>query len=160
MDEVDFDFRRQLQRRILTYRERQAALAAHRAEIDAEMEDMEKRLQSAEALHEAEFGEPFMLGSVDHPDARTPEPRVGPLTRLSWGDAVIRVLDQNGPLHVKEIWRLLQEGGFRTDARDPLRSIVAIAIRLEPRVLRLAPNTYALSGAIEENVTNTKGAQS
>jgi hypothetical protein len=159
VDEADLDFRLQLQRRILTYRERRAALAAHRAEVDAEIEDMERRLRSAEELHEAEFGEPFMLGSsVEEPDLRTPEPRVGPLTRLSWGDAVIRVLDENGALHVKEIWRLLQEGGFRTDARDPLRSIVAIAIRLGPRVLRVAPNTYALTSAISENVMDTRGA--
>lgn len=158
MDHPDLDFRRQLQRRILTYRERRAALTAHRAEIDAEIDDMERRLHSAEELHEAEFGEAFTLGSAEAADVQVPEPRVGPLTRLSWGDAVIRVLDENGPLHVKEIWRLLQEGGFRTDARDPLRSIVAIALRLEPRVLRVAPNTYALSGAIGENVSNKRGA--
>lgn len=65
---------------------------------------------------------------------------------MSWIDAIERVLRQHGPaLHVKSIWEYLEADGFRTEARDPLRSIVAIAVR-EPSVVKVGPNTYALSG--------------
>jgi hypothetical protein len=115
------------------------------AEIEIEIGELKRRRESAESLYEVEFGAPFVESTDNErhdPDAS--RPGIGPLTGLSWGDALVRVLDENGPLHIKEIWRLLEDGGFRTDAQDPLRSIVAIAVRLEP-VVRVAPNTYAVA---------------
>jgi hypothetical protein len=128
------------------YQRREAVLQQHLAEIEAELVEVRHRRGSAEQLYKAEFGGPFVTDDVfDQPQSALMQPP-GHLTGASWGDAIIRVLDEHGPaLHIKEIWRLLEEGGFRTEARDPLRSIVAIALRLDPAVIRVAPNTYALS---------------
>ena len=146
--EEDAAFEQQLARRIAAYARRERALVEHRLEIDAELAEVRRRRRSAEALYEAEFGAPAEAAAEparDEARAAPEQPPAGPLTGLSWGAAIVRVLDEFGPAHIREIWRLLEEGGFRTDARDPLRSIVAIALRLEPHVFRVAPNTYALA---------------
>lgn len=144
----DAIFRQQLERRIAGYRTREHAVGEHIAELEAELADVRRRRESAERLYVAEFGSALPESATQDSVPRGRGERqltvTGPLTGLSWGDAIVRVLDENGPAHIKEIWRLLEEGGFRTDARDPLRSIVAIALRLEPAVFRVAPNTYAL----------------
>jgi len=142
----DVMFRQQLERRIASYRARKTALREHAAEIEAEIAEITRRCTSTEELYEAEFGAPFSgLGAAEAAPGEPTSSTSGPLTGLPWADALVRVLDEHGPAHVKEIWRLLESGGFRTDARDPLRSIVAIALRLEPAVIRVAPNTYALT---------------
>ena len=68
-------------------------------------------------------------------------------TQRPWRDAVIDVLSKAGrPLHAREIWQRLDASGFATDAADPLRSVVAIAIRTPEQIHRTGPNTFALNG--------------
>ena len=118
-----------------------------------------QRLEAAESMYRVEFGElPPMAVVVEPPPRSTPTqsrsrrdlPRSGvdgPLTGLSWQDAISQVLTDAGtPLHVREIWRRLDAGGFRSDARDPLRSIVAVVLRTAG-IVRAAPNTYGLAGS-------------
>lgn len=115
------------------------------AEWQRELDVIAARRASAEAMYEAEFGKPFDP-ERPAPVSSTSSTRSGPLSGLSWIDAIERVLREKGPaLHVKAIWENLEAGGFRTDARDPLRSIVAIAVR-DPGIVKVAPNTYQLSG--------------
>jgi hypothetical protein len=143
--EDDARFREQLERRIARDLLLESRFEVRLAELQQELESISTRRRSAEAMYEAEFGEPF---DAERPVQLepTPPPRSGPLSGLSWIDAIERVLRERGPaLHVKSIWENLEAGGFRTDARDPLRSIVAIAVR-DPAIVKVAPNTYALSG--------------
>lgn len=51
-------------------------------------------------------------------------------------------------MHVKEIWETLLTSGFQTESRDPLRSVVSIAVR-HPDVERAGPNIYRLKGPEE-----------
>jgi len=81
-------------------------------------------------------------------------PPDGPLSGKSWEEAITSVLARTGPLHVKEIWQQLQDGGFRTAAQDPLRSIVAVSIRSQPRIVRVGANRYGLQGALDRSETD------
>lgn len=117
-----------------------------------------RRRAAAEDLYRAEYGdipEENMAVVTTPPQSsqrgqrvqrlQIPEAPDGPLTGLGWAEALQQVLGASSePLHVKEIWRRLAEGGFKTEARDPLRSIVAMSLR-SPQIIRAAPNTFALA---------------
>ncbi len=69
----------------------------------------------------------------------------------SWRDGILKALDEAGhPLHAREIWESMEQSGFQTDAADPLRSVVATAIRTPDRIQRVGPNTFALNGTEAE----------
>jgi hypothetical protein len=149
------DFRAALLRRVQTYRVAEERAERRLLEVSREAEAMRERRQAAEKLFAAEFGDvpsneipaDAPLGSTETQSARAGDPVSspdGPLGGLPWEEAITRILSSEGPLHVKEIWRRLEAGGFRTGARDPLRSIVAVAIR-SPRIGRARPNTYGLT---------------
>ena len=145
-------FRDALRDRIVRYTDQEARLAESLSEIQQALEDVRKRRRSAEVLYRSEFGDDPLL-----PDAElteTPEGnerahpamRPGPLYGEPWSDAIVSVLaDAAEPLHVREIWQRMREGGFTSSAQDPLRSIVAVVLRT-PGVVRAAPNTYTLAG--------------
>jgi hypothetical protein len=147
--EQDESFKAMLARRIESDRHLESQIQARLDELMAEKESVVRRRSAAEDLYEAEFGE--RLTEVPDPatEAR-PAVQVGPLTGLSWSAAMMRVLqDAGGPLHVREIWDQLQAGGFRTDSRDPIRSVVAIAVR-DASFVKAGPNRYALAAAAAE----------
>jgi hypothetical protein len=80
----------------------------------------------------------------------------GRLSNCSWAKAVTTVLaEASQPLHVRDIWSRMSEGGFVTGAADPLRSIVAIVLR-EPTIKRVAPNTYALNGTLQVGTSDNE----
>lgn len=149
-------FRSQLLRRIDSYRESEAKVDARLTELAEEKAAQARRRGAAEDLFRAEFGEvpapepkagpSSQLNLTQSEEAQPPE---GPLTGKSWEEAITAVLGEAGPLHVKELWQRLQDGGFRTDAQDPLRSIVAVSVRSKPRIARVGPNRYALQGALD-----------
>lgn len=152
----DEEFRSALLRRIRGYRRRNQELQARRSAIDAEIESVRDRLRKAEALFSLEFGEtvPEDLGAaLLNSDAKlfvleTDRPRLGELTGMSWEDALVHVLRRHPDgLHVKSLWAELDAGGFQTEARDPTRSIVAIALRRPDVFVRVGPNTYSLTRA-------------
>lgn len=148
-------FYNQLLHRIDSYRESEAKVDARLADLLEEKTAMSRRREAAEDLFRAEFGEvpPPETPARPAPQMNLTEsektlPPEGALTGKSWEEAITSVLAEAGPLHVKEIWQLLQDGGFRTNARDPLRSIVTVAIRSQPRIVRVGANRYGLQGAL------------
>ncbi len=147
----DEEFRAQLERRILTYSHQEERLRIQVRELQDELDAVKRRRRSAEDLYKAEFGEVSsdLRVAEDRAEDQTelPSGRLpGPLTGLPWSVAIMDVLKQEGgPLHVKDIWQRLGAGGFRTDAVDPVRSVVAIAVR-SPAIVKVKPNTYALNG--------------
>lgn len=125
--------------------------ARERAEAaSAELERLRARRIATERLYETEYGAlpGASLTQSKHDSSVRADPDVraaGPLTGLSWEDAMKRVLRDAGQgLHVKEIWSRLSAGGFTSGARDPLRSVVTIAIR-SPAIAKEGPNIYAVT---------------
>lgn len=137
-----------LEGRIQSFRSLRQQVAERVVELQDELEAIDRRLRSAEELYEAEFGRALDSSAPDREELKSPiggwEPS-GPLTGWSWGDALVKTLaDSDGPLHVKEIWARMRAAGFTTEAQDPVRSVVAIAVR-HPRIVKAAPNTYVLN---------------
>ena len=148
--EFDVEFKAQLERRILSYSVQEDRLRKQLRELHDELDAVRRRRRSAEQLFTAEFGRvPEDVKVIDVEDDESEERSSwtpGPLTGLSWSDAMMRVLEQEPDgLHAREIWRRLATNGFRSDAVDPVRSVVAIAVR-DPAIVKVRPNTYALNG--------------
>lgn len=144
----DDGFHDALQKRIANYREAEEAAEARLNLAERELNRVRDRRIAAETLFSAEFGaDPAPESTETRSESVGASPtREGPYTGLAWEPGMVRVLGEAGePLHVKEIWRRLESGGFRSSATDPLRSVAAVAIR-SPRLSKAAPNTYALVG--------------
>jgi hypothetical protein len=143
---TDEDFRQQLQHRIASYRSMRDRLESEVREVEEELADVRGRLETAERMYQMEFGE-SVASDVVVEMLPVRERIEGPLTGLSWREAIVRVLsDERRPMHVRELWERLQAGGFETGSQDPLRSIVAIAVRNDDLV-KVRPNTYTLRQA-------------
>ncbi len=146
-----------LAKRIRSYRDHEALLQRRIDELVAEKESVSRRREAAEELYEGEFG-PSTPDALLPPEAAVRTVELGPLTGLSWAEAMTRVLQEaERPLHVKEIWQRLQEGGFRTNSRDPVRSVVAIAVRDPGNFPRAGPNCYGLATAAPLAAQSQKG---
>jgi hypothetical protein len=142
MEPADSGFREQLEERILTYQGQRERIRTKLVELNHDLLDIERRLEAAEELYTREFGlQP--PGSKGRRSGRKRMPRAA--DQQSWREAIVSVLCARGPLHVNDIWQGLLDSGFQTQSRDPIRSIVAIAVR-DPQIYRTAPNTYAVSG--------------
>jgi hypothetical protein len=161
----DYQFRDALAARINRYRHAEQAAQERLDEIHAEVMRLRARREAAEALYEAEFGGSHLPGATPIESVVRQRPAVafdasrsadqqlrtpGPLTGLRWEVAIEQVLrDAGEPLHVRDIWARLAEGGFRTNTADPERSVTAIAVR-SARLVRSGRNTYALVSADDE----------
>lgn len=146
--EGEDSFQRLLEGRIQSFRSLRSQVNDRVLELEDELGAIDRRLRSAEDLYEAEFGQKFDSSSPERSEAAPLiggwEPS-GPMTGWSWGDALVKTLaESDSPLHVKEIWARMRAAGFTTEARDPVRSIVAIAVR-HPGIVKAAPNTYTLN---------------
>lgn len=144
--QVDDDFRITLERRIGSLRGLREGLQEQLREVHHELNSVDRRIEAAEELYRREFeGEPPETTAAQRP--RSTRIRGSDVGQPPWREAVLDVLRKEGqPLHAKEIWRRLQESGFQTSAADPLRSVVAIAIRSPDQIHRVGPNTFALNG--------------
>lgn len=146
-------FKSELLKRIDSYRSTEEAIEDRIDSLRAEQLTAAERRKSAEQLYEAEFGpidsesnerEPSNTHTTEIQSVESPVAK-GPLTGLSWEDAIEHVLAGAGkPLHVNEIHKRLLEGGFRTNAKNPSNSIVAIAVRSDALV-KAGTNTYWLA---------------
>lgn len=156
-------FRDALLRRIDNYRAAESAAWERLRALQAEVDRLRHRREAAETLYEAEYGE-RVRATETLAEAELEEQREfaapatqsrrsnakpipghdGRFTGMHWEEAIEYILrEEGGPLHVNEIWRRLRDGGFQTASMDPVRSVVAIAVR-SPRLSKAAPNTYAL----------------
>lgn len=145
---MDDEFRIPLERRLATLRGHRQLLQDQLRDVHHELNSIDRRIEVAEEMYRREFDqEPPDSTATVHP-RRATRIRRAESGQPSWRDAVIDVLRKaDRPLHAKEIWQRLHDSGFQTDAADPLRSVVAIAIRTEDKIRRVAPNTFALNGA-------------
>jgi hypothetical protein len=145
---MDDDFRTQLERRLATLRGHRVLLEEQLRDLHHELNSVERRIEAAEELYRREYDSDPPASTARVHTRRATRIRRAEAGQPSWRDAVISVLrDADRPLHAREIWQRLQESGFQTDAADPLRSVVAIAIRAPEAIHRTGPNTFALNGA-------------
>ena len=148
---MDDEFRIPLERRLTSLNEHRNLLQEQLSDLHHELNSVDRRIEAAEELYRREF------------DAEPPDPtlvvrgrretriRSTTVDQLPWREAVIGVLEEaNQPLHARDIWQRLKESGFQTESADPLRSVVAIAIRTSDRIQRVGPNTFALNGAVHQ----------
>jgi hypothetical protein len=139
----DTDFRSQLEARIGRYAAQRERLNTQLIDLNHALNSLEKRLNAAVEMYRLEF-------DADPPSL--PAGREAPPRRRSvrsqgetWITAIEAVLTEAGqPLHINEIWRRVQERGFQTAAKDPLRAIASVLVR-HPAAARTQPNTYALT---------------
>jgi hypothetical protein len=148
--DTDGTFKGQLEVRIRRYAIQRDDLQAKLVELNHALNSLEKRLEAAIEMYRLEFG--------TDPEAAK-EVRAAPLggrrrqrsDGSSWNQIVAQVLaDAGTPLHVNDIWRRIEESGFETGSKDPLRSLASVLVR-HPDVHRTGRNIYALK---------TVGAQS
>lgn len=149
-DDGDDALKGALRSRVASYSQRLETLESDIADLLEQRDSVRERLQRAVSMYEIEFGESLADQLLESSNARqleleSPTNGTGPLSGLPWMEAMHRVLrEAEQPLHVKDIWARLVAGGFRTEARDPLRSIAAVGLR-DPALSRVRPNTYALT---------------
>lgn len=141
--ENDTDFRAQLETRIDRYASQRDRLNTDLIDLNHALNSLEKRLEAAVEMYRLEFGED--PPSLPSPSTRQQKRSVARPQGQSWNNSVEEVLaDAGEPLHINEIWRRLQQRGFQTTAKDPLRAIVSVLVR-HPETVRTQPNTYALA---------------
>lgn len=146
---ADDEFRVQLEARISRYVSQRDDLQAKLVELNHALNTLDKRLDAAIDMYRLEFDtEPDAVKEV-----RPASLAGGGVRRrhrddgTSWNQVVAQVLDEAGsPLHLNEIWRRVQETGFETGSKDPLRSLASVLVR-HPDVHRTGRNTYALKSA-------------
>jgi hypothetical protein len=141
--ESDTNFREQLEARIGRFEAQRKRINAELIDLNHALNSLEKRLEAAAEMYRLEFGaDPPSLPAGSEIRAK---PRSVRSTGESWNAAIEAVLSQaGGPLHINEIWRGVQERGFQTTAKDPLRAIASVLVR-HPNAVRTQPNTYALA---------------
>ena len=148
---MEDEFRIPLERRIATLRGLRDRLQEQLSELHHELNSVDRRIETAEEMYRREFGEEPPDTAAPAHRRRASRIRRSETDQPPWREAVLNVLKREGrPLHAKEIWQRLQESGFQTAAADPLRSVVAIAIRSEGQIRRVGPNTFALNGVDQE----------
>jgi hypothetical protein len=148
---MEDEFRIPLERRIATLRGLHCGLQGQLSELHHELNSVDRRIEAAEELYRREFGEEPPGTTATAHRRRSTRIKRSESGQPPWREAVLEVLRREGrPLHAKEIWQRLQESGFQTTAVDPLRSVVAIAVRSQDQIRRVRPNTFALNGADQE----------
>jgi hypothetical protein len=144
----DDEFRVQLERRIGSLRQQRELVQQELRERHSELNSIDRRIVIAEELYRQEYGDvpPLADGAPMHV-RRSIRIRRAAAGQPGWRDALIATLEDAGtPLHAKEIWRRMSESGFVSDAADPVRSVVAVAIRTPESIHRAGPNVFALNG--------------
>ena len=143
---MEDEFRIPLERRITALRGHRDLLQDQLRDLHHELNSVDRRIKVAEEMYRQEFDAepPDVKNPAAHPRRETRIRRAN-AGQMPWREAIITILRESGsPLHARDIWRKLQESGFQTDAKDPLRSVVAVAIRTEDHIRRVGPNTFAL----------------
>jgi hypothetical protein len=151
-----------LEQRISVYERKLKDLQKKRELLGEEIAPVEKYLELAKTLYRVEAdkaklaslssqifsGEEGHLSSADVDVAsKSREILLGrsKYVGMSVPDAVYMVLQEIGrPLHAKEIFQRLKEGGMPIRGKTPVTS-VATSLKRDPRFRKVGPNTFEVS---------------
>lgn len=147
-----------LDQRIKAYKTRLQELQKKRDKLEEEIKTIKKYLELAETLyrveqeksrvaaktsHSGEADRDKSRGGLDVPD-QSQEILLGRTKYfgMSVSQAAAVLLKEAGtPMHAREVYRKLAEGGMRIRAKTPITSI-AISLRRDRRFRKVAPNTF------------------
>jgi len=129
-----------LEQRIMMYRTKLIELQKKRDRLDDEIKTAKRYLELAEpedsdksSARQAEETKDLLLNQFK-------------FSGLSIPQATYILLKEEGKaLHAKDIYQRLLEGGVKIRSKTPITS-VSISLNRDKRFLRVAPNTYNLSG--------------
>jgi hypothetical protein len=107
--------------------------------LERKMDSDQKRSE----LISEQLNELRSLRYVSTPNDQTN--RVNRFAKFSIADAAATVLEEAGnPLHAKEIWQALENGGIVSNAKRPLNSLYALLLN-DKRFIALGANRWKLS---------------
>jgi len=146
-----------LEQRIMMYRTKLIELQKKRDRLDDEIKTAKRYLELAETLYKVERNKSRASQQTQPEDSEKSSARQAEETKdlllnqfkfsgLSIPQAAYILLKEEGKaLHAKDIYQRLLEGGVKIRSKTPITS-VSISLNRDKRFLRVAPNTYNLSG--------------
>lgn len=151
-----------LEQRIHVYKSKLQELQKKREKIEDEIKTVKKYLELAETLYRVEIEKAKWAQPSNQLTSETEKEKGGKPTAeghdqskeillektkyagLSVPQATFLLLKEAGkPLHAKEIYQKLTEGGVRIRGKTPVTS-VAISLSRDRRFKKIAPNTFTL----------------
>lgn len=145
-----------LEQRIMMYKNKLIELQKKRDRMEDEIKTAKRYLELAETLYKVEknkyrTSQQPQSEETDKDTARSSEETRDLLlgtfkfSGLSIPRATYILLKEEGrPLHAKDIYQRLTEGGVKIKSKTPITS-VSISLNRDKRFLRIAPNTYRLA---------------
>ena len=150
-----------LEQRISVYERKRKDLQKKREQLDEEIASVERYLELAKTLYRVEADKSKLAslsmqiasekGNVSPSDvdvaAKSREILLGRSKYVgrSVPDAVYMVLQEIGrPLHAKDLYQLLKEGGMAIRGKTPVTSI-ATSLKRDPRFRKVGPNTFEVN---------------
>jgi hypothetical protein len=162
-----------LDQRIKAYKTRLQELQKKRDRLEEEIKTIKKYLELAETLYRVEQEKSRVAakgarssgeadrdrarGVLDVPD-QSQEILLGRTKYFGMSvpqAAAVLLREAGTPMHARELYRKLVEGGMRIRAKTPITSI-AISLRRDKRFRKVAPNTFEF--VAEAGVAPTEGA--
>ncbi len=163
-----------LEQRVSVYKSKLQELQKKRDRVEEEIKSVKKYLELAETLYRVEVdkaklanlsnqilaesdkekpGKAFFTSVPDVTD-QSREILLGKskYVGLSVPQAAFLLLKENGkPMHAKDIYQKLADGGIRIRGKTPVTSI-AISLNRDKRFKKVAPNTFEI---VEERILQT-----
>ena len=161
-DEELEDILRGLEQRISVYERKRKDLQKKREQLGEEIATVEKYLELAKTLYRVEADKAklaslsIQIASQEKGNVSTSDIDVAAKSReillgrskyvgRSVPDAVYMVLQEVGrPLHAKELYQRLKEGGMPIRGKTPVTSI-ATSLKRDSRFRKVGPNTFEVS---------------
>jgi len=154
-----------LDQRIKAYKIKLQELQKKRDRLEEDIKTIRKYLELAETLYRVEQEKArFAARQATAPEGEREKTKIAldidqsqeilfgrsKYLGMSVPQAAALLLREGGtPMHAKEVYRKLMEGGVRIRGKTPVTSI-AISLRRDKRFRKVAPNTFDL---VEETVT-------
>ena len=151
-----------LEQRISIYERKRKDLQKKREQLGEEIATVEKYLELAKTLYRVEADKAklaslsIQIASHEKGEVSTSDVDVATKSReillgrskyvgRSVPDAVYMVLQEIGhPLHAKDLYQRLKEGGMPIRGKTPVTSI-ATSLKRDPRFRKVGPNTFEVS---------------
>lgn len=161
-DEELEDILRGLEQRISVYERKRKDLQKKREQLGEEIATVEKYLELAKTLYRVEADKAklaslsIQIASHEKGNVSTSDIDVAAKSReillgrskyvgRSVPDAVYMVLQEVGrPLHAKDLYQRLKEGGMPIRGKTPVTSI-ATSLKRDSRFRKVGPNTFEIS---------------
>lgn len=139
-------FTEMIGRRLQGLEEKRERIGSFKQFLDDLLKEVSEEISSTERMRDD-----IVKGHITIAVSGPRQPEKG-FRDMTIGDATAEVLrEARKPLHVKEIWRRLSEGGLVLRARRPTSSVVATLLR-DTRFEHVGRNQFQIRGGIQEEL--------